>query len=239
MQTIQRFFIMVCLTGMAMAAQASGNTAAGWQNHAAIIGTAQSFLTAFATAQHEGRVETRLNKLDPRLRLKACSMPVEAFMPSGGRAIGNTTVGVRCPDEGGWSIYVSGRIDVFGEVLVARQPISRGQAVQPQDLEFAERNLGNLPYGYYSEDGAVEGMIAKRTISATSVITPQMLSAPKLVKRGERVSLIAETGGLKVRMTGQAMSDGIAGQLIRVRADSSKRVVDGTVVEPGVVKVTL
>lgn len=239
---MHRFVGFLLLSGFISSwtnAQAGGNTANQWQTHASITTTAQSFLTAFASGQHEGRVETRLNKLDPRLRLKACHTPVEAFMPSGGRLIGNTTVGVRCPEEGGWSIYMSGRIDVFGEVLVARQPISRGSTIQMHDLEFAERDLGNLPYGYYSENSSIEGMVAKRTISATTVLTPQMLSAPKLVKRGERVSLIAETSGLKVRMSGQAMSDGIEGQLIRVRADSSKRIVDGTVTASGVVKVTL
>jgi flagella basal body P-ring formation protein FlgA len=199
----------------------------------------QSFLTAFADSQHQGRSEVRLSRLDPRLRLKPCTVPLEAFMPPAGRVMGNTTVGVRCPDEGGWNIYVSARIDVFGPVLIARQPLARGSTIQDTDLELVERNLANLPYGYYTENQPVSGKIAKRTIAASTVITPHMLQAPKLVKRGERVTVIAEAGPLKVRSTGKALSDGKSGDLIRVQSEGSKRVIDGVVVSQGVVKVTL
>jgi flagella basal body P-ring formation protein FlgA len=66
-----------------------------------------------------------------------------------------------------------------------------------------------------------------------------MIQAPKLVKRGERVSVIAESGALKIRTVGQALSDGKSGDLVRVKAAGSQRVVDGIVVSQGVVKVTL
>ena len=210
-----------------------------WQEHAAIRTTAQSFLDAFADSQHEGRTEVRLGQLDRRLRLKKCLLPLEAFMPPGGRVMGNTTIGVRCPDDGGWSIYVTARIDVFGPVLITRQPLARGARVRESDLELVERNLSNLPYGYYIDIQPVEGMLAKRTIAAATVITPQMIQAPKLVKRGEKVTVIAESGGISIRSSGKALSDGKSGELIRVEALGSKRIIDGIVVSQGVVKVTL
>ena len=97
-------------------------TATQWQSHAAIRGAAQNFMEAFVSNQHQGRSTVKLGQLDSRLRLKACGSPLDAFMPAGGRVMGNTTVGVRCRDDGGWNIYVSARVDVFGPVLIARQP---------------------------------------------------------------------------------------------------------------------
>ena len=217
----------------------SAGTATQWQNHTAIRGTAQSFMDAFVSSQHQGRSTVKLGQLDSRLRLKACTSPLEAFMPPGGRVMGNTTVGVRCTDSGGWSIYVSARVDVFGPVLIARQPLARGTAIQDSDLELVERNLANLPYGYYSDSQPIAGMLAKRTIAGATVITPQMLQAPKLVKRGQRVTVIAESGPLSIRSVGKALADGKSGDTIRVRAEGSQRVVDGIVVSPGVIKVTL
>jgi flagella basal body P-ring formation protein FlgA len=210
-----------------------------WQSHADIRGTAQSFMDAFISSQHQGRSTVKLGLLDSRLRLKACSSPLEAFMPPGGRVMGNTTVGVRCSDSGGWNIYVSARVDVFGPVLIARQPLARGTAVQDSDLELVERNLADLPYGYYSDSQPIAGMLAKRTIAGASVITPQMLQAPKLVKRGQRVTVIAESGALSIRSVGKALGDGKSGDTVRVRAEGSQRVVDGVVVSQGVIKVTL
>lgn len=224
-------------------AQAAQTFAAGpateWQDHAAIRHAAQTFLDAFASGQHDGRSEVRLGPLDPRLRLKACAMPLEGFMPPGGRAMGNTTVGIRCPDTDGWSIYVSARINVYGPVLVARQPLARGTVIRETDLELVERNLSSLPYGYYVDHQPLAGMLAKRTIAAATVITPQMVQAPKLIRRGERVTVIAESGALSIRTVGKALNDAKSGDVVQVEAEGSKRVVDGIAVSQGVVKVTL
>ncbi len=209
-----------------------------WQSHASIKSTALAHLNKFATISNEGRTETRLGKLDSRLRLKSCDLPIEAYTPEGGRSMGNTTVGIRCPGDGGWSIYLSGRIQVFGKVFVALQPIARGTTISKKQIKLVEHELSKLPYGYYQDSGIVSGMIAKRTIPTSSVVTPHMVAAPKLVRRGERVTLVAENGTLKVRMTGKALSDGISGELVRVRADRSNRVIDGTVLSSGVIKVT-
>jgi len=236
---IVHFFIgLVIFTWQPFNALAAG-AATQWQGHAAIRSTAQSFMDAFVGSQQQGRSTIKLGQLDSRLRLKACTSPLEGFMPPGGRVMGNTTVGVRCPDDGGWNIYVSARVEVFGPVLIARQPLARGTAVQDSDLELVERNLANLPYGYYTDSQPIAGMLAKRTIAAATVITPQMLQAPKLVKRGQRVTVVAESGPLNIRSVGKALEDGKSGDTIRVRAEGSQRVVDGVVVSQGVIKVTL
>jgi flagella basal body P-ring formation protein FlgA len=236
---IMSFFILLVMGAWHPLKSLAASPANQWQDHAAIRNAAQSFLEAFIDGQHEGRSQVQLDQLDPRLKVKACRAPLDAFLPPGGRVMGNTTVGVRCPDQGGWSIYVSARIDVFGPVLVVRQPLARGARIEAADLELVERNLSNLPYGYYTDPQSVTGQLAKRTIAMSTVLTPPMLLEPNLVKRGERVTVIAETGPLKIRTSGKALSDGKSGELIRVRTEGSGRIVDGTIVSPGVIKVTL
>ncbi len=232
------FVGLLLISGIALHSRAL-QAAPRWQDPASIRAVAQAWLQDYASSSHTGRTEIRLGQLDPRLRLKACHRPLEGFLPPGGRSMGNTSVGVRCPDEGGWSIYITAKIDVFGKVVVLRQPLARGAAIKAGDIGLVERNLAALPYGYFADPGPVIGMLAKRTLAATTVLTPQMLQAPKLVRRGERVTLIAENGRLKVRMTGEALSDGASGDLIRVRTSGSRRIIDGRVVSQGVVKVTL
>lgn len=232
------FVGLLLIGGLALQAR-TALAATAWQDHASILAAARSFLTDYASNSHTGRTEVHLGRLDRRLRLKACPQALEGFLPPGGRSMGSTTVGVRCPGDPGWSIYVPAKIDVFGKVAVLRQPLARGAPVRAGDVELVERNLAALPHGYFAEPGPVVGMLARRTLAASTVLTPAMLQAPRLVKRGERVTLIAETGALKVRMTGEALSDGASGDLIRVRTSASRRVVDGRVVSQGVVKVTL
>jgi flagella basal body P-ring formation protein FlgA len=238
-QTIRRFIMILGILAWLPLPAIAGQPANQWQSHAAVLAAAKQFLQSFTDSRYEGRSELRLGTLDPRLRLKACVAPLDAFMPPGGRSMGNTTVGVRCPDPGGWSIYVAARIDVFGPVLVTRQPLARGTRIEADDLELVERNLSHLPYGYYTDPQPIAGQLAKRTIAAATVITPPMLEAPRLVKRGERVSVIAERGPLQIRTSGKALSDGKSGEIIQIRADGSRRIVDGVVIGQGVIKVTL
>jgi len=221
------------------ALRAGQMAAAEWQDPAAIRATAESYLQATAGKQNNMRTEVHLGQLDPRLRLKACRLPLESYTPPGSRSAGNTTIGVRCPDDGGWNIYISARIDIFGRVLVARQPLRRGARVQASDLEYREHNLANLNYGYYTETDAVTNMVVKRMISTSNVITPQMVEAPKLIRRGDLVVVIAESSGLSIRSSGKALNDGKSGDIVRIEATGSRRVVDGIVVSQGVVKVTL
>jgi flagella basal body P-ring formation protein FlgA len=234
-----RIFMLLAIAALHSPVIRAAQAATEWQDHAAIRTTAESYLQATVREQQHRRTEIRLGQLDPRLRLKACHSPLEAYMPAGSRSAGNTTVAVRCPDDGGWNIYVSARIDVFAPVLVSRQPLARGARLQTSDLELAERNLANLNYGYYTDTDAVAGMVVKRMISMADVITPQMVEAPRLVQRGEQVIVIAESGNLSIRSSGKALSDGKSGDVVRIEATGSRRIVDGIVVSQGVVKVTL
>jgi len=234
-----RIFMLLVVATLHSPAIRAGQAATEWQGHAAIRATAESYLQTTMSKLKNSRTEIHLGQLDPRLRLKACHSPLESYTPPGSRNAGNTTIGVRCPDRGGWNIYISARIDVYARVLAARQPLMRGARVQKSDLEYVERNLANLNYGYYTRADAVVGMTVKRMISTMDVITPQIVEAPKLVRRGEKVVVIAETGNLSIRSSGKALGDGKSGDIIRIEAAGSRRVVDGIVVSQGVVKVTL
>ncbi|HHJ12826.1 MAG TPA: flagellar basal body P-ring formation protein FlgA [Gammaproteobacteria bacterium] len=233
------FLKILTLLSIAAIYSPGGRAASQWQDRAAILAAARDHLQARSAAQFTGRTELRLGALDPRLRLKACTGPLETFTPPGARPMGNTTVGVRCPGPDGWSLYLSARIDVYGPVLVLRQPLARGSVVREADLDLVEHNLAELPYGYYTDPGAVTGMVTRRAVNAASVLNPQVLQAPRLVKRGQDVVLVAETGGLSIRSAGQALSDGRDGDRVRVRATGSGRIIDGIVVSAGVIKVTL
>lgn len=229
------FFLFVLLVGTTF------NPAQGSpvQSRETIRSTARAFLVRQVSAQFSGQNHIHVGHLDPRLRLPACGAPLKAFLPPGGHFSGNTTVGVRCPATAGWTIYLSARISLFGKILEATRPLAAGERVKRTDLKLVERNLAQLPYGYITHPSDAEGKLATRMISAGSVLTPAMLTAPRIIHRGDRVMLVASAAGLRVQMAGKAMGSGATGDKIRVEALSSKRIVQGVVISSGVVKVTL
>ena len=71
------------------------------------------------------------------------------------------------------------------------------------------------------------GLTAARPISGGAVITNQQLVASKAVQRGQAVTLLADAGGMSVRMAGRALSDGLVNQRVRVQNLSSGKIVEG------------
>jgi flagella basal body P-ring formation protein FlgA len=210
-----------------------------FQDQDEIISSARAFLEE-QLLEAQGQVgEVAMGRLDPRLRLAACDGKLEAFPPPGAQAMGNTTVGVRCPGTAGWTLYVSARVMVQGHVLVTTQPLARGEVLTEQNVRLVERDLASLPRGYFDDPQPALGQQARRHLVANTVLNPQMIEAPRLVRRGEKVTLITDSKGFSVRSMGQALADGSSGEVIRIRSQDSKRIVEGRVHAPGVVKVTL
>lgn len=183
-------------------------------------------------------VSATVGSLDRRLRLAKCGQALEAFWPPGARTIGNTTAGVRCAGAKPWKIYVSVRIEVFESIVVANRSMGRGDSLEAGDLRLERRSITALTRGYVTDLKRVVGYRLKRAVRPGEVILPGSLEAEKLIKRGQRVTLLARTGGFEVRMAGTAMRDGAAGERIRVRNLSSRRIVEGQVMPDGIVVVS-
>ena len=51
--------------------------------------------------------------------------------------------------------------------------------------------------------------------------------AAKAVQRGQSVTLVADAGGMSVRMAGRALADGLINQRVKVQNLSSGKIVEG------------
>lgn len=175
--------------------------------------------------------------IDNRLRLKRCDMALETFWPQGARQAGNTSVGVACNDAKPWKIYVPVRIAMSRRVLVAVRPLNRGETLQESDLMMVERDVSRLNNRFMVDAAQYIGHEVRYTINENRVLEPNMFKPPQLIKRGDQVLIVAGQKGFEVRMSGQAMGNGTKGSRISVRNNKSKRVVQGEVVDKGMVRV--
>lgn len=178
-----------------------------------------------------------VTRLDPRLALARCDQPLEPFVPNGQRRLGNATIGVRCDGQRPWTLYVPVRITSSVNILTARRPLSRGTVLAADDLVTVERDAAGLPYGYFTDPAQLIGQQLKRSVRAGDILTPAMVAPAPLVQRGQRVWIATQGGGVNVAMEGEALQDGAAGERIRVRNLSSKRVVEAEVVSDSLVRV--
>ncbi|MBD3669478.1 MAG: flagellar basal body P-ring formation protein FlgA [Gammaproteobacteria bacterium] len=179
-----------------------------------------------------------VGSLDTRLRLQHCEQPLDVFFPQGVRG-NKLTVGVRCAEPKRWTIYVSAQIRQLAKVLVAVQHLRRGAVLQQQDFTLKEMDINRLRYGYFTDFNDVSGKRLKRHLNRGAVLTPAAIAVTKLVKRGERVTIVAETDGIAIHAAGEALEDGAMGDIIRVRNLNSKKEIEARVDGPGRVRVGL
>ena len=219
----------------------SGTVTAGQasiQSQESIIKEVKSFIVKGIRKQFPHHKIT-VSTLDPRLSLAQCDVPLISFLPPGGHLIGNTSVGVSCNGRNPWTIYIPASIKAIRKVVVTAHPVLRNTTVSPTDIRLEERDITTSPDAYIFNTENVVGKIIKRSLTTATVLTPNMLSAPLLVHRGQLVIIMAEEEGIQVRMTGTALMDGAEGQIIRVQNKHSKRKVEGQVIQPGVIKVNM
>ncbi len=184
-------------------------------------------------------IESSINRLDARLQLHLCENPLNTFWPPGSRKRGSTSVGVACEDKKPWKIYVPIKISEFREIAIVSRPLLRGDSLEEGDIEMQRRDVSRLGQRFLTDYSEFLGYRVRQAASAGKVLQVSMLSVPELVKRGEKVTLLASGGGIEIRMVGEAMSNGGKGATIQVRNINSKRIVEGEVVSKGVVQVKL
>lgn len=194
---------------------------------------------AYAEAQTTlaGRRLIEIGNIDSRLRLPACTQSLSVFSANSAPLQTNTTVGVRCESAQPWTLYVPISIKVFERVATLNKPLMRGAPIREEDITLMEQDIQNLKHGYISDVKVPQGKLLKRSLPAGSPLTNDVLIQPQLVRRGQRVTLVAKNETLSISITGDALSSGAIGEAVRIRNPVSKQVIEGIVIAEGIVEV--
>lgn len=188
---------------------------------------------------HHDNPQVIMESLDSRLRLKSCESALEVFTKNDRTTIGNQTIGVKCKLPSTWTVYVPVKVKVFKTIVVASRSLSANHIITAGDLKRQTRDMGVLRQGYLIDTKPLIGQQLKYAMSTGSVIHANSIKPQKIVHRGEQILLVASVGNMEVRMNGTALADAQLGQRVKVKNSSSKRVVEGIVEGPGIVKVTM
>jgi flagellar basal body P-ring formation protein FlgA len=182
--------------------------------------------------------EVKMLPLDSRLRLSLCDVPVDyqvSVQPSG---LSSATVKISCSGSAAnWTLYAPAQIAVFGETAVAAHSLERGSLIQTGDFRFVRQNLNLIGANYVDPATLIVGQELKRAVREGEPLRLSYIEPPKIVQRGDRVTLEAQSSGLNVAAPGTAMANGKVGERIQVKNTQSNKIVDALVVAPGRVRV--
>lgn len=145
------------------------------------------------------------------------------------------------------SLRVTGQALALREVAVLTRSIARGESLAATDIAIEKRPreaLGSetlgaeaLGAGAFGEANGAFGQVAQRALNAGAVLRNGDLAPPELVLRGESVTIVFETPGVSLSLTGIANESGRLGSTIAVLNPTSKKVLQAVVVAPGRVAV--
>jgi flagella basal body P-ring formation protein FlgA len=165
--------------------------------------------------------------IEAHLQQEKCSRPIRPLVASPQHMKDRVVIELRCQDPKPWHIYVPVRIVGTSSVAVAAHAIVAGTVIKDTDVKTEQHDISELPLGFLDDPSIAIGLTASRPIAGGAYLTNQQLVAAKAVLRGQSVTLIADAGGMSVRMAGRALSDGLMNQRVRVQNLSSGKIVEG------------
>jgi flagella basal body P-ring formation protein FlgA len=189
----------------------------------------------------EGKVKISTGKLDDRIKLKICSDDhLEIFNPYDTAMLDTRTLGIKCLEETNhWSLYIPVKVSILKTVLLTKKALRKGDKINSEDLYQAEMDAQRLKQGYFTNAKELTGLVCKRDIAPDTAVNPYNIELERVVLKGQEVSIVASQGNLKISMDGIAMSDGVLGDVIKVKNTKSKRIIEAQVTGKKMVAVTL
>ncbi|RUR11961.1 flagellar basal body P-ring formation chaperone FlgA [Legionella sp. km772] len=201
------------------------------QSLSAIQYKIESYMLNQLVGQAQGKIKVNVGKLDSRLKLRACADErLEIFNPYDSALLNSSTMGIKCTEETNhWTLYVPVRVTLLKEVLLNKRALRKGETLTDKDLYRAEMDAQKLKQGYYTDLKDLNGLVCKKDLPPDTIITPYQIESAKMVLKGQEVSIVAIAGSLKITMDGIALSDGVLGDVIKVKNTTSHKIIEAQV----------
>jgi flagella basal body P-ring formation protein FlgA len=122
---------------------------------------------------------------------------------------------------------------------VLKHALARGSAVGTEDVETRRLRVPGMADTYIREPAQLAKRHLKAAAAPGTALSVDLLAADIIIKRGQRVTLLAREGGVEVRAQGEAMADATAAGRVRVLNLNSRRIVEGQVESQDLVRVSL
>jgi flagellar basal body P-ring formation protein FlgA len=120
---------------------------------------------------------------------------------------------------------------------VATRPLLKGAVLTANDVQLAKINGTSVGRDSVENVGDIVGRSLIKDIGQGEMFKASAVVVPPVIAAGTRVTIVFRQNRLEVTASGIALENGGIGQDIKVRNDSSKKVVVGKVVEAGLVMV--
>jgi flagella basal body P-ring formation protein FlgA len=187
-------------------------------------------------------VETQVEIVSGMENLKGLSIKDVAVEPAGtSRWKGNLSFKVIQGQSVKW---VSAKVRWFGQVWAAARDIAGSSQANPADFETARLELTSLREDPIGANENIETLLAnarmRRQLRAHDALVKGAVERKPDARAGQDLKVVfVSASGIRVTADGSLLGAGAVGDEVRARLKSSKKIVVGQLVKPGLVEVSL
>ncbi|MBS1809345.1 MAG: flagellar basal body P-ring formation protein FlgA [Acidobacteria bacterium] len=129
------------------------------------------------------------------------------------------------------------QVEAFASVFVAAREIAANTRLRPEhfkpEIKRLERPLNN----YVTEAERLRGMAVRHDFARGDAITTEAISSEIIVRPGDQVRIIGQSGPLQIVVNGEARAAGRIGDRIQVKNLQSGTLLQAIVTDEGIVRV--
>ncbi len=134
-------------------------------------------------------------------------------------------------------IWINSKVKFFKEVVKTKRLLQKGKVITSEDLSLEQVDALQVGRRAFIDPDEVIGLMAVRDISQGDILKLNMVKKPAVVKRGDRVLIMAKMGRMKITTPGIVREKGFKGSMIRVQNINSKKEVYARVIDSNTVEV--
>lgn len=135
------------------------------------------------------------------------------------------------------TVKMIGDLHLFGEVACANRHLDRREQLTANDIKMVRRDITALGDDLVREQTSAIGKQINTSLQPGDIIRASQLAEPPLITRGELVTIIAQTAGLRATAPGEAKRTGAKGDIIKVKNLISRKYIFAKVIDDGIVQV--
>ncbi len=124
---------------------------------------------------------------------------------------------------------ISGQIKRMIDVPVLKQAMRNGEVIGKNDIEFIEIEARDVQHDMITDEKMLLGMTPRRMAQHGKPILDNTIQSPRMVRRGDTVTMTLQSGPLTLTARAKALEDGAKGDIIRVVNLNSNRTIEAEV----------
>lgn len=190
--------------------------------HRVVENGAKDYLVSqLADYTADTNIDVDIVKIDDRINIPECPEGYQYHTSEEALRQSYISVRVSCQNND-WYLFTSGQVSRTKDIVVTYGAVSPGTVLTSSNLKMASVDIKRLRYTTFTNIETLVGARMKRRATNGQAIQANMLC---FVCKGDRITISAEVGKMKVKTAGIAQQDGVVGDNIQVLNASSKKTV--------------